>query len=433
MRGSQEKGRLKAVLERLPVESKEYFLRRWPVWARGSQLAPRCDWTNWLLLGGRGSGKTRAGAEWVRAMATGDRAFVARPIGRIALVAETYADAREVMIEGESGLLAVHSSRERPVWISSRRRLEWPNGSVAQVFSSEDPDALRGPQFGAGWCDELAKWKNVDETWNMLQFGLRLGDFPRQVITTTPRPLKLLKTIVADERTTVSRMKTDENRRNLATGFVERIVGTYRGTRLGRQELDGDIIEDRVDALWQRVQIDENRLRTAPMLVRVVVAVDPPISGKATSDACGIVVAGIDHSGHAYVLADHTLSAVSPQRWSQKVLQTFDAFAADRVVIETNQGGDMAESVLRHVAPNLPVRQVKATRGKWLRAEPVAHLYERGLVSHVGPLPELEDEMCNFGLDGLSSGHSPDRVDALVWALTDLMLGVTGTPRARPI
>ncbi len=366
-------------------------------------------------------------------MALGDQCFCLHPVGNIALVAETYADAREVMIEGQSGLLAIHTQQDRPVWISSRRRLEWHNGAVAQVFSSEDPDGLRGPQFGAAWSDELAKWKNPQATWDMLQFGLRLGHFPQQVITTTPRPIKLLKDIIADERTLISRMATGDNRLNLAAGFFDRIINMYRGTKLGRQELDGEIIDERSDTLWQREGLDQHRVHSMPALRRIVVAVDPPVTGKATSDACGIIVAGVAENRRAYIVEDQTLQAVSPERWVSMVTQLFDKYQADQVVIETNQGGDMAESVLRNACPHLPIRQVKATRGKWLRAEPVAHLYERGLVSHVGGLPQLEDEMCDFGLTGLSSGASPDRLDALVWALTDLMLDPGGQPRARTL
>ena len=420
-------------LAALPVDFKRHLCRSWPIGARSHQLPPLAPWTNWLLLGGRGAGKTRARAEWTRAMALGDWFFTAQPTGKIALVAQTYGDAREVMVEGQSGLLAVHSSAERPKWISSRRRIEWPNGAVAQVFSSEDPEALRGPQFSAAWCDELGKWTNAQTTWDMLQFGLRLGRFPQQVITTTPRPIKLLKDLIADPRTHLSRMSTDANRANLAAGFFDRIVETYRGTRLGRQELDAEMIDIRGDALWQPDGLDLHRVpaEVPPPLQRIVIAVDPPVTGKATSDCCGIIVAGRCHKKRAYVLEDRTLAAVSPAKWTAMVLQLFEKYEADCIVVETNQGGDMAESVLRHTNPHLPIRQVKASRGKYLRAEPVAHLYERGLVSHVGPLPELEDEMCDFGLDGLSSGASPDRLDALVWALTDLMLNQGGQPRAR--
>ncbi len=424
------------LLRILNDELKEHFICRWPIWARHTQLPPlpqSDQWTNWLLLGGRGAGKTRAGSEWTRGVATGDPYFTSRAVGRLALVAETYSDGREVMVEGTSGLLAVHKRAERPIWTSSRRRLEWPNGAVAQVFSSADPDALRGPQFDAAWCDELAKWNDPQHTWDMLQFALRLGDAPRQIITTTPRPIGLLKAILDDQNTLVSRMTTAENRANLASAFFERVVAVYRGTRLGRQELEGEIIEDRDDALWQRDVIERHRCSIAPALTRIVVAGDPPVTGHSTSDACGIVVAGRCAASRSYILEDRTLAAVSPARWSQMVLLLYKKYQADRVVIETNEGGDMAESVLRHVCPNLPIRQVKASRGKWLRAEPVAHLYERGLVSHVGALPELEDEMCDFGLEGLSSGRSPDRLDALVWALTDLLLNPDLQPRARPL
>ena len=421
------------VLNALPLWAKEHYVDRWPVWARAHQLPELVPWTNWMLLGGRGAGKTRTGAEWLRAMALGDPVYTSHPVGHMALVGETYAAAREVMIEGQSGLLAIHRRSDRPVWTSSRRRLEWANGAVAQVFSSEDPDALRGPQFEAAWCDEICKWSNVQETWDMLQFGLRLGEFPQQVITTTPRPLKLIKDLVADKRTLLSRMTTDDNLFNLANGFVDRIVGTYQGTRLGRQELDGEIIEDRVDALWQRSLIEKHRCKIAPPLERIVVAVDPPTTGNATSDACGIIAVAQAENKRAYVLEDRTLNAVSPSRWAQMTLQLYEKHGADLVVIETNQGGDMAENVLRNVSANLPIRQVKASRGKWLRAEPVAHLYERGLVSHVGTLPELEDEMCDFGLSGLSSGKSPDRLDALVWAVTELLLSGDSQPRARTI
>ncbi|MEL6785129.1 MAG: terminase family protein [Pseudomonadota bacterium] len=416
---------------KLSEEKKEYLVTRWPLWARKQQVPSESDWTTWLILGGRGAGKTRAGAEWVRAMALGDPLFTHQPVGRMALVGETYGDAREVMVEGTSGLLAIHPPRTRPTWTSSRRRLEWSNGAVAHVYSSEDPEALRGPQFGAAWCDELAKWKNPQETWDMLQFGLRLGEFPRQVVTTTPRPVPLLKALMADDRTTVTHMKTSDNRGNLAAGFFDRVVDRYQGTRLGRQELDGEMIDDRPDALWSRNLLEQNRLKDRPVLKRIVIAIDPPVTGTQKSDACGLIVAALGEDDRAYVLADETLRAVSPERWAKAAHTLYEKFGADRIVIETNQGGDMAETVLRQQAPHLPVRQVKASRGKYVRAEPVAHLYERGLVSHVGRMPDLEDEMCDFGLEGLSSGRSPDRLDALVWALTDLMLDAQATPRAR--
>jgi len=421
------KGTLKEALETLDDDVLERLAYHWPLLGSAKQLPPPGHWTTWLLLGGRGSGKTRAGAEWVRSVVGKGQA------GRVALVGETFADAREVMVEGESGLLTIHPERERPLWIASRKRLEWQNGAVAQVFSAEDPDSLRGPQFAAAWCDELAKWKRAEETWNNLQFGLRLGDFPRQVVTTTPRSMPLLKQILDDERSVLSHIKTLENADNLAPDFMQRIVHHYQGTRLGRQELDGELIEDREDALWSRLMIDGARVQAAPDLMRIVVAVDPPVTAHARSDACGIIVVGSSHSGRQYVLADETVQGLSPERWSRQVLGAFDRFDADAVVIETNQGGDMAERVLRAERTLLPVRQVKAKRGKWVRAEPIAHLYELGRVSHVGTFAHLEDEMCNFGLDGLPSGRSPDRLDALVWGLFWLTQSHQATPKARTL
>lgn len=426
-------GRQNEAVQLLEQNRLGQLLDLWPFKARPEQMPSNLDWTTWLLMGGRGSGKTRAGAEWVKGMALGDPYFTTAATGRIALVGETYADAREVMVEGESGLLSIHDNEQRPKWVSSRRRLEWHNGAVAQIYSSEDPDALRGPQFEIAWCDELAKWNHAEETWNMLQFGLRLGSYPRQIVTTTPRPITLLKTLLADERTSTSRMNTVENKSNLASGFFDRIVKVYAGTRLGRQELDGELIDDRVDALWQRDLIEKHRVRGIEDLCRTVIAIDPAVTGHAKSDACGIVIAARGTDGRAYILADETVHGVSPSRWSSQANELYEKYHADRIVIETNQGGDMAESVLRAANAQLPITQVKASRGKWLRAEPVAHLYERGLVSHVGALAKLEDEMCDFGLDGLSSGRSPDRLDALVWALTELMLQTETTPRARAL
>ncbi len=407
------------------------------IWARDDQLPPTSSdrgalgggrsWTTWLMLGGRGAGKTRAGAEWVRAHARD------ASDARIALVAETLSDARAVMVEGVSGLLSVHPPGARPLFEPSKRQLRWGNGAVAQLYSAEDPESLRGPQFTAAWCDELAKWRRPQETWDMLQFSLRLGSTPRQVVTTTPRPIPLIKTLLADARTFVTRVSTTANAANLAPSFLETIVGRYRGTRLGRQELEAELLEDRPDALWPRDIIERHRVSAPPPLVRIVVAVDPPVSSGARADACGIVVAGVGEDGRAYVLADATLQGVRPLDWARAAIAAFRRFEADRVVAEVNQGGELVETVLRQVDPALPVRSVRAMRGKVLRAEPVAALYERACVSHVGALPALEDEMCDFGLDGLSGGRSPDRVDALVWALTDLCLRGSAEPRVRSL
>ncbi|AXS39954.1 terminase family protein [Breoghania sp. L-A4] len=422
---------IEALLASLSRAETERFSRDFSIFARPDQLPPEGAWSTWLVMGGRGAGKTRTGAEWVRGMALGEPPYARKPIGRIALLGETQGEVREVMIEGVSGLLAVHRARERPVWLPSRRRLEWPNGAIAQAFSAEDPEGLRGPQFAAAWADELAKWRNAEETWDMLQFGLRLGDAPRQVVTTTPRPIPLMKRLLKDARTRVSRAATRANVGNLAPGFLETIVGRYAGTRLGRQELEGELIEDRVDALWRRDLIERARVEAAPELVRIVVAVDPPASSRRGADACGLVAAGIAADGHAYVLEDATLNEVQPLRWARAAIALYHRHQADCLVAEVNQGGEMVASVLAEADSSVPVRSVRATRGKWLRAEPVAALYEQGQVHHVGAFPALEDELCDFGLDGLSSGRSPDRLDALVWALTALCLGRSGEPKVR--
>ena len=383
------------------------------------------DWTTWLILGGRGAGKTRAGAEWVRSLALGD----AR--ARIALIAETEDDAREVMIEGVSGLLAIHRSDERPKWTSSRGYLRWENGAVAQVFTAENYERLRGPQFSAAWLDELAKWRHAEATFDMLQFGLRLGERPRQVVTTTPRPIGLLKRLIGDPRTAVTHAGTIANAFNLAPDFVETILARYHGTRLGRQEIDGEIVEARNDALWSRAGIESCRVGNVPALQRIVVAVDPPASAKRGADACGIVAAGRADDGTIYVIADASVSGLTPQGWAVKAVALWRRLQADVLIAEVNQGGDMVKAVVNAVGAEVPVTSVHATRGKYLRANPVSQLYEQGRVKHAGAFPELEDEMCDFGLDGLSSGRSPDRLDALVWAVSALTFAARGEPRVR--
>ncbi len=410
----------------------ERVLYDWHMWARDDQLPPDLPWVTWLLLGGRGAGKTRAGAEWVRRLVLGQPLAEAHTL-RIALVGETLADVRAVMVEGISGLLSVHRRSEAPRFEPTKRRLVWPNGAVAQLFSAEDPDGLRGPQFSAAWCDELAKWRYPERTWDMLQFALRLGERPRQVVTTTPRPLPLLKRLLSDARTAVSKSTTDDNARNLAPTFLETIVGRYRGTRLGRQELDAEILEDRPDALWPRDLIERGRAAKAPALRRIVVAVDPPVTSGGGADACGIVAAGLGDDGRGYVLQDATVEGLRPAQWARAAIAAYHRLDADCLVAEVNQGGELVESVMRQVDARVPVRTVRATRGKWVRAEPVAALYEQGRVAHVGALPELEDQMADFGPDGLSGGQSPDRVDALVWALTELMLTGRGEARVQSL
>ena len=429
-------GKTRQLLELLSAPVAGALLADWELWARSDQLPPVAAqgggaWSTWLVLGGRGAGKTRAGAEWVRGLALGRAPFAERPVGRIALVAETMAEVREVMVEGVSGLLAVHAGGERPRWEASRRRLVWPNGAVAQGFSAEDPESLRGPQFEAAWLDELAKWRRAEATFDMLQFGLRLGTRPRQMITTTPRPTALVRRLLADPATAVSRARTAANARHLAPGFLDAVLARYGGTRLGRQELDGELVEDRADALWTRAAVEAAREAQAPPLARIVVAVDPPASSRSGADACGLVCAGIDGSGLVHVLADESAGGLRPALWAARAVALFHRFAADRIVAEVNQGGEMVKAVIAEVDSTVPVEQVRATRGKYLRAEPVAALYEQGRVRHAGAFPALEDEMCDFAADGLSSGRSPDRLDALVWAVTALALAPKPAPRVR--
>lgn len=420
-------------IDLLDVEELLWLDRAWHLQARRNQRPELSDWRTWILLGGRGSGKTRAGAEWIKAVAANSKLFAGDSGGRIALVGGSFADVRDVMIEGESGLLAIHDKANRPNWLSSKRQLEWPNGTIGYAFSSEDPEQLRGSQFGAAWCDELAKWPYLDATWNMLQFCLRLGSDPRQVVTTTPRALKILKNLMAEPSTIVSRSKTVDNKHHLAPGFIDYLTGQYGGTRLGRQELDGELIEDRDDALWSRALIEKSRSQQPEQLQRIVIAVDPPATSGKKSDACGIVAAGRDGAGKCYVLRDATIQRATPIEWANRAISTFHELEADVIIAEVNQGGEMVKTVLQTVDPTVPVKSVYASRGKWLRAEPVALLYERGVVHHVGAFAQLEDQMCDFGANGLSSGRSPDRLDALVWAIASLALQKNSRPRVRSV
>jgi phage terminase large subunit-like protein len=406
----------------------------WVLHARPQQypLGERAKPPIWLVTGGRGAGKTRLGAEWVNALARGLPPFARKAEGPIALVGETLADVREVMVEGPSGIRAV-SRHDRPRFEAGRRRLVWNSGMVAQVFSAEDPESLRGPQFAAAWCDELAKWRLAQETFDTLQFGLRLGTSPRQLITTTPRPIPLFRRLLAEEGVRVTRMRTEDNAANLAAGFLGAVRRRYGGTRLGRQELDGELVAEREGALWSRAALERAYLAETPPLGRIVVAVDPPATGGKSADACGIVAAGLCADGTVAVLADASLRGAAPQGWARAATALFHRLRADRIVAEVNQGGDMVEAVIRTVDGSVPVKAVRAQRGKWLRAEPVAALYEQGRVRHAGRFPLLEDEMCDFGPDGLSNGRSPDRVDALVWAVAELTGAGEGRPRVRTL
>ncbi len=402
-----------------PAEARA-LLYDWPFWARPNQLPPDGDWRVWLLLAGRGFGKTRTGAEMIRARA------IARTARRLALVAPTAGDARDVMVEGESGILAISPPWERPRYEPSKRRLTWPNGAIATLFSADEPERLRGPQHDAAWCDELASWR-YPEAWDMLMFGLRLGSDPRVVVTTTPRPTKLLRELIADPAAVVTRGKTYENRANLAAAFFGQIIRKYQGTRLGRQELDAELLEDIPGALWNRGIIEGARARVTPVLVRVVVAIDPAASSKEGADETGIIVAGKDEDGRGWVLADAS-GRYQPMEWAKTAISAYRTHGADRIVAEVNNGGDMVEATLRMIEPNAAFAAVRATRGKVTRAEPVAALYEQGRVRHLGVFPQLEDQMCAFTAEAHSNpnarsvGYSPDRVDALVWALTDLLV-----------
>ena len=429
---SRRQRRTTAFLTRLSPEHLRLLETDWLHRAREDQLPPPGPWTTWAVIGGRGSGKTRTGAEWVRGLAIGDPVFSSEPVGRIALIGETFADVRDVMIDGPSGLLSLpRLGSARPVWQPSRRRVVFENGAVAFAFSAEEPDSLRGPQFGAAWSDEVAKWREAETAYDMIQFGLRLGARPRGLVTTTPRPVPLIRRLLADPRAVVTRSRTGDNADNLAPRFLEEVVGRYAGSRLGRQELDGELIEDRADALWTRDIIERARVSAAPALQRIAVAVDPPASSRVGADACGIVAAGLAADGTAYVLADATLERAAPAAWAQAALALYHRLDADALVAEVNQGGEMVVAVLAEADPSVPVVSVRATRGKMLRAEPVSLLYARGRVRHAGALPALEDEMCAFGPGGLPGGGSPDRLDALVWALTHLLLSPTTEPRIR--
>ena len=340
---------------------------------------------------------------------------------RIALVGPTAADTRDVMVEGESGLLNVFPGRQRPVYEPSKRKVTFHNGAIAMLYSAEEPDRLRGPQHDAGWADEAAAWK-YPETWDMLQFGMRLGKHPRQVVTTTPRPNKLVKDIIADPGAIITSGSTYDNAMNLAGPFLQKIRAKYEGTRLGRQELNAELLDDNPNALWQRANIDKTRRKPSecPAWRRLVVAVDPAVTSNEESDETGIIVAALGEDGRAYVLDDLTCKE-SPAGWAKVALNAYREFKADRVVAETNQGGDMVETILRSFDPNVSFEGVHASRGKYSRAEPVAALYEQGKVSHVGSFAALEDQMCDY--DPQVATRSPDRMDALVWALTTLMLG----------
>ena len=403
--------RLLAEMKDLRGEAAEAALHLWPLWARDSQIAPPGDWAVWLLMAGRGFGKTRTGAEWVRARVESGRAC------RIALVARTPADVRDVMIEGDSGLLSVCPPSKRPKYEPTKRRLTWPNGAFALAFSSHEPDQLRGPQFDAAWCDELASWEYPRETWDNLAFGLRLGQRPQCVVTTTPRPVELLRELADRDDVHVTRGSTYENRRFLAASFIRQIERRYQGTDTGRQEIFAELLEEAEGALWRRDWI--SHVETPPDLNRIVVAIDPAMSSRPDSAETGIIVAGTDSDLRGYVIEDAS-GRMSPDEWARRAIDLYDRYSAGRIIGEKNNGGDLVGSVLKTASGGrtLPIRLVSASVGKYARAEPVAALYQQGRVSHVGSFPQLEDQLCTWEP---GSSTSPDRMDALVWALSDLI------------
>lgn len=386
----------------------------WDFCSRPKQRTPVGDWRIWLILAGRGFGKTRTGAEFVRQQVQMGRA------SHIALVGPTAATVRDTMIEGESGLLKIFPKEERPRYEPSKRRITFKNGAVATAFSADEPDRLRGPNHSLAWADELAAWRYGSESWDMLMLGLRIGNHPRVVVTTTPKPVHTIRllTEINDGSVHITRGSTYENSQNLAQSFMDEVLSRYEGTRLGRQELHAEVLDDVEGALWVREDIDKNRVLEFPDLVRIIVAVDPAATSKKSSAETGIVVVGISRDKHGYVLADYTIRG-TPLEWGRAAVSAFHRHNADRIVAESNQGGEMVSHTLKMIEPDVPVKMVHASRGKQTRAEPVAALYEQGKVHHVGYLPDLEDQLCSWVPH---EGPSPDRLDAVVWGLTELMV-----------
>ncbi len=411
-----------AILKELSPEQAHALNYDWDFWARPKQQFPGGDWITWLILAGRGFGKTRVGAEWVRHLAEN------KLIGRIALIGETAADVRDTMVHGEAGIMAISRPGFRPIHIESRRLVQWPNGVIATTYSGEKPDQLRGPAHGAAWGDEPAKWKYGQDAIDNLMFGLRLGQHPQVCFTTTPRPIKLIKDLVKDLTTHVTRGTTYENLKNLAPAFAKKIISKYEGTRLGRQELNAEILDDVPGALWNRTNIDANRVKTCPDMRRIVVAIDPNVTSGEDADEAGIVVCGLGVDGLGYVLEDATGDEIGeargPAGWAKRAVAAYKKWQADRIVGEVNNGGEMVGMVIRAVDSNVSYKAVHASRGKVVRAEPISALYEQNRIKHVGSFPVLEDQQCEFTHDFTKekAGYSPDRMEALVWGFTELGL-----------
>lgn len=438
------KEKVAAALSEMTPDQIEELKYSWEFWARPDQLEPEGNWKIWLPLAGRGWGKTRTGAEWVRHL-------VKSGLKRIACVAPTKGDVRRVMVEGESGLLSICWKGDRtyrnadmgyPVWSPTNNTMTWANGARAEFFSAEDPERLRGPQFHAAWCDEICAWNNMQETWDMLQFTLRLGKRPKVLITTTPKPVKLIRELLKPENIASGRVyRTSGSSYDNKDNIDLEALSQYEGTRLGRQELHAEILDEAAGALWNRelidscqfdlpeesivltpeggVDFDASRLEFSKTLSRIVVSVDPATTTNEESDMTGIIVAGVDINGTAYILEDAT-DQYLPEQWASKVNELYTKYEADLVVAEKNQGGEMVKHTLRTVEETLPIKMVHASRGKFARAEPVSSLYERKKVKHLRYLDKLEEQMVTW--EPLGSIGSPDRLDAMVWAVTNLLL-----------
>jgi len=427
-------------LGQLSKEQLEELQHTWRFWARPQQLEPKGLWNTWFINAGRGFGKTRAGAEWCREQ-------IKKGKKRGAAIASTNSDIERVMVKGESGFLSICHKNDRtnrgvhigyPEWSPTKRTLTWENGAKIEFYSAEEPERLRGPQFEYAWADELAAWNKDIDTWDMLQFCLRLGKHPRVMVTTTPKPTKLVRKILKDPKTVITSGSTFDNADNLASTYLEAVKQQYEGTRLGRQELYAEVLEEAEGALWTTEILDNAQISRGeiPELNRVVVSLDPAVTSNAESDMTGIVVAGVDVNGIGYILGDYT-EKLSPQGWAKKAIDLYHKFEADRIVAEVNQGGDMVKHTILGEDETIPFRAVRASRGKYARAEPISALYERGLVKHVknpsdgSNLNELETQMRTW--EPLGSIGSPDRLDALVWALTDLMLNGWSKPQLKLI
>lgn len=398
------------LLTNLPPDVLKTLRYDWRFWGRPDQFEPEGDWRIWLIMTGRGWGKTRTGAELVRQ-------WIARGFTYVNLIGATSDDARDIMIKGESGVMEICPDDERPIYKENQRRLIWPNGAISLVFTADEPDRLRGKQHMKIWADEIASWRYPD-SWDQAMLGLRIGPNPQVVATTTPKPTAFIKRLASDPRVIITRGDTYDNIANLAPAFIQEIVKRYEGTRLGLQELYAEIVDDIEGALWKRSTLDNFRVSTIPPLVRVVVGVDPNASSKDTACETGVIVAGVGDDGHGYVIGDYSTRG-TPETWATAVISAYNIHKADRIIAEVNNGGDMVETIIRTKAPLIPILKVHASRGKHVRAEPVSALYEQGRVHHVGVFRELEDQMCNWTPQ---DKISPDRLDALVWAMTFLLI-----------